>query len=267
VSIGSAPAIEYEYLWFNGQPVAQMSTATSEIVWYFNDHLGTPLLQTDATATVIWRVEREPYGKIAEHREGFGRHQPLAFPGQEEQGGELTYNIHRWYRSGWGRYTQADPIGFGGRDYSHQRLLKGRADSANLFGYAGDRPLTLVDPQGLQVRSEASDEFRQRQENAPCHCGNATNLLRAARSDLRDWSKAADRADANEGFGPGTNKCNLFVDAQYGWPVVGPPAQPGDLIANAKHVGIAASSTPTISATPYGVVENDWGFADISSQP
>ena len=61
----------------------------------------------------------------------------------------------------------------------------------------------------------SSDEFRQRRENAPNHCGNATDLLRAARPDLRDWSKAADRADVNGGFGPGTNKCNLFVDAQY----------------------------------------------------
>jgi RHS repeat-associated protein len=136
VSTGSAPAIEYEYLWFNGQPVAQMSTATSDIAWYFNDPLGTPLLQTDATAMVIWRVEREPYGKIAEHREGFGRHQPLAFPGQEEQGGELAYNIHRWYRSGWGRYTQADPIGLNG-------------ESVQLYEYAHGNPHTWVDRTGL----------------------------------------------------------------------------------------------------------------------
>lgn len=26
------------------------------------------------------------------------------------------YNIFRWFRSAWGRYTQADPIGIGGRD-------------------------------------------------------------------------------------------------------------------------------------------------------
>jgi hypothetical protein len=53
----------YEYLWFGGQPVAQITTATNEIAWYFNDHLGAPILQTDATANVIWCIEREPYGR------------------------------------------------------------------------------------------------------------------------------------------------------------------------------------------------------------
>ncbi len=131
----SDPQIQYEYLWFAGQPVAQIETATNEIAWYFNDHLGTPILQTDASGDVVWRVEREPYGKIYEVRAGAERHQPLAFPGQEEQGGETTYNIFRWYRAGWGRYTQADPI-----------KLRG---GLNLFEYAASSPARAIDPLGL----------------------------------------------------------------------------------------------------------------------
>jgi hypothetical protein len=48
----TTPPIAQEYIWFGGQPVAQLTTTTSEIAWYFNDHLGTPLLQTDAAANV-----------------------------------------------------------------------------------------------------------------------------------------------------------------------------------------------------------------------
>ncbi len=111
------------------------------------------------------------------------------------------------------------------------------------------------------------------------------------------WSKSADRSDVNSGFGKGAYKCNLYTDTSYesagynlpnvggswiselleryppgaqslsdsnyvvsGWPVVQGPAQPGDLVAQGGHVGIATSSSTTISAAPKGVVENDWGF-------
>jgi RHS repeat-associated protein len=107
-----AKAIEYEYIWFNGQPVAQLETATNTLHYYFNDHLATPILTTDSTGVVDWRAEREPFGRIYSVRVGVDRYQPLSFPGQEDDGtSELSYNIHRWYRSAWGRYTQGDPLG------------------------------------------------------------------------------------------------------------------------------------------------------------
>lgn len=60
---------------------------------------------------------------------------PLAFPGQEDQGEETAYNIFRWYRSGWGRYTQSDPIGLNG--------------GVNVFAYAEGGPTGFIDPFGL----------------------------------------------------------------------------------------------------------------------
>jgi hypothetical protein len=47
-----------------------------------------------------------------------------------------VYNIFRWYRAGWGRYTQADPIGVGG--------------GMNLFSYGSENPLNNNDPRGLK---------------------------------------------------------------------------------------------------------------------
>ena len=101
------PTIAYDYLWFGGQPVAQVEASTGAIAWYFNDHLGTPVLQTDATGGIVWRAEYEPYGKVVQYRVGATRHQPLRFPGQEYDGTspETEYNIFRWYRSSWGKYA------------------------------------------------------------------------------------------------------------------------------------------------------------------
>lgn len=164
--------IHYEIVWFAGRPIAQV-TPGGPTLYTFTDHLGTPILQTNATANVIWRAEYEPFGNVYEMREGNRTDQPLRFPGQEVamnwEGQEENYNIFRWYRSGWGRYTQADPIGVGGvgvqlpdgrRKMFEQRVFeasrsKGGSGSAamTLYGYADGDPLRRSDPLGLYVDS------------------------------------------------------------------------------------------------------------------
>jgi RHS repeat-associated protein len=137
--------VSFEYLWFNGEPLAQIETATGAIHWYFNDHLATPILSTNSSGVVDWRVEREPYGSIFATRAGAERHQPLSLPGQEYDPNqpERAYNIFRWYRAGWGRYTQADPIGVRG--------------GTNLYRYAKANPLSYIDPTGLQCSEKCPD--------------------------------------------------------------------------------------------------------------
>lgn len=138
----------YELLYFAGKPVAQIAGGTGAIRYTFTDHLGTPLLQTEASAQIVWRAEYEPFGNVWSMRAGtaLGENdpsgaveQPLRFPGQEVatrwEGSEENYNVFRWYRSGWGRYTQADPLGLAG--------------SSNLFGYVDENPLSFSDPLGL----------------------------------------------------------------------------------------------------------------------
>jgi RHS repeat-associated protein len=140
-SSAAVPPVAHEYIWFGGQPVAQLDAAGTAS-WYFNDHLGTPILQTNASAQVAWRAEYEPYGTVRAFRAGAAKHQPLRFPGQENDGTtETSYNVFRWYRAGWGRYTQADPIG----------IVRAGGDLANLFAYTSGDPLNEYDPTGLDA--------------------------------------------------------------------------------------------------------------------
>ena len=138
-SMSPAKNIAYQYVWFGGAPVAQIDTAANATRWYVTDHLGTPLVQTDTAGTVIWRAEYTPYGEVYGLRAGAALHQPLRLPGQfAENGSDLANNVFRWYRGGWGRYTQADP--------------RGIEPDPNLYGYVGNNPVTRTDPFGLDYR-------------------------------------------------------------------------------------------------------------------
>lgn len=143
------PDLPTQIVWFGDRPVGQFSSNfTSQPtdfftlpppIYTFADHLGTPILQTDLGQNVVWRAEYEPFGNVHEMRAGSRHDQLLRFPGQDLamtwEGYEENYNIFRWYRAGWGRYTQADPVG----------LVGGK----NLYAYVGGNPITYVDPLGL----------------------------------------------------------------------------------------------------------------------
>src|SRR5690348_12897759 len=86
--------------WFGGTPAAQLDPQTGTVDWYFTDHLGTPLIQTSATATITWCAEHDPYGTVHTYRTGATKYQPLRFPGQENDGeAETSYNIFRWRKT------------------------------------------------------------------------------------------------------------------------------------------------------------------------
>jgi len=90
--------MEQEIIWFAGLPVGQ--TRASDLLsnprFTFIDHLGTPLLQTDSSAAIVWQAEYEPFGNIYQMRVGQRFDQLLRFPGHELastwEGTEENYN-------------------------------------------------------------------------------------------------------------------------------------------------------------------------------
>lgn len=125
-------------------------------------------------------MEREPYGRTYVTRTGAERRQPLSFPGQEEGvESEVAYNVYRWYRGGWRRYTQADPVGLD--------------TGLNLFAYVKANPAVVADPLGLigikyyglpnkQVQTDCKSAsalgctYFEYDEPPQCKCGPACDL-------------------------------------------------------------------------------------------
>jgi len=110
---------------------------------------------------VPWRAEYEPYGNVYAMRAGARTDQPLRFPGQELamtwEGAEENYNIFRWYRAGWGRYTQFDTWYVS----NFPRWMRHGVSKAflNPFEYASGNPISLIDPYGLETKKQCVAKY------------------------------------------------------------------------------------------------------------
>lgn len=125
--------------------VQKINTSGGTTVFYnFTDHLGTPDIQTNASGTVNWEAEYEPYGRVLALRAS-DVHQPLRLPGQVAEQFDngvngatgKSYNLFRWYHPTWGRYSQPDPLGMSG--------------GIDAYASTDDEPIVFMDPFGLIV--------------------------------------------------------------------------------------------------------------------
>ena len=78
-----------EYVWFNQQPLAQVSNG--EIYWVHNDHLGTPRALTNRAQEVVWEATYSPFGEARITTEVLTNN--LRFPGQYFDGDQLTLQL------------------------------------------------------------------------------------------------------------------------------------------------------------------------------
>ena len=134
----SATDVKAEFIWaipstgtsvFGGDdgvggyaPLAVATPATSgtiQVNWVFGNHLGVPLVTTDATGNVATTPNN---------------YDLPGFPGQSRVIADLYYNRYRDYDPTTGRYIQGDPIGLGG--------------GSNPFVYARNNPTKWKDPSG-----------------------------------------------------------------------------------------------------------------------
>jgi len=105
--------------------------------YYFcqNDHLGTPQKLTAVNGAVVWSAKYSSFGEAKVDLPSTITNN-LRFPGQyfdEETG--LHYNRFRYYDQKIGKYLRTDPLGLNGE--------------INLYTYALNNPVVLIDPWGL----------------------------------------------------------------------------------------------------------------------
>jgi len=148
-------------VFLGGQLLAYFDDGADDPIQVVSDHIGMPILAIDSAGATVWEGFAEPYGSLrGTSSEAFDP--GLRYPGQWQDdldleascsGGACTFpgilepsytlfeNGYRWYRGPWGRYTQADPLGYHDREK--------RRPIATLFGYAHQSPLRFLDPVGL----------------------------------------------------------------------------------------------------------------------
>ncbi len=134
---GSDGVFTVEYLYRGKGRSAMVDVASGEMYYFGNDQLGTPQILTDATNTVVWEGYNKPFGD-ADVNPNSSVVNNFRFLGQyfdEETG--FHYNYHRYYEPRTGRFLTPDPIGLYG--------------GINLFLYAENNPVNLVDPEGLKT--------------------------------------------------------------------------------------------------------------------
>ena len=123
-----------EYIWLDGRPLAIVEGG--QTFWLHWDHIGRPVMATDASGTVVWAASYLPFGGIREVLVDTGVvGQDIRFPGQWFQAETgLHQNWHRDYDPTAGRYLQADPLGL--------------VDGPSVYGYARQNPVRFTDPTG-----------------------------------------------------------------------------------------------------------------------
>ena len=129
-----------EYVYLGQHPVAMFDHGTA--YWIHTDHLGSPIAVTDKDQRIVWSAQYEPFGKAIVDEDPDGDAKTLTlnlrFPGQYADAESGThYNLMRDYDPQSGRYVTSDPIGL--------------QDGANPFAYAGQNPVTAIDPLGLYL--------------------------------------------------------------------------------------------------------------------
>jgi RHS repeat-associated protein len=142
-------------LWSNGATLNNVvisggGSGGANVHWLVADHLGTPRMIVDQTGTLA-NLKRHDYLPFGEELFA-GRTAPIGYSGgdgvrqqftSKERDNEtgLDYFLARYYGATQGRFTSADPLNASARRQNPQTW--------NRYSYVLNRPLSLIDPNGM----------------------------------------------------------------------------------------------------------------------
>jgi RHS repeat-associated protein len=130
-----------EIVWLGDLPVGTIQGGAAYSI--APDHLGAPHQIVNSANGQVWFWNHDPFGNGAPTAAAGFAHR-LRFPGQiyDAESG-LHSNGHRDYDPRLGRYVESDPIGLEG--------------GINTYAYAGNNPVSAIDPFGLDPKSKEDD--------------------------------------------------------------------------------------------------------------
>lgn len=135
-------AVDY----LNGQFLDEklrQSQGSAGPLYFLQDTIGSTTALTDATGATVERMRYEPFGSST--GSAFTRY---LYTGRElDSLTGLLYYRARWYDPGQGRFISEDPSGLSG--------------GINLYEYAGDQPISRIDPLGLDFIDKFLDRAAQ----------------------------------------------------------------------------------------------------------
>jgi RHS repeat-associated protein len=195
-----------------GPSLISTTPAGSASVYYQFDGAGNTVQLTNNGGTLTNTFSYLPFGEKLTSTGAT----PYTYGGQWgvlDEGNGLYFMRYRWYSPSLGRFTQPDPAGLMGGD-------------ANLYRYAVNRPLDLIDPIGLlppEVTTALQNKVISKvNENVP-GVSQAVDTVTALKS-IKDAAGPTGNANNSNGMvqDPGTgsfdpeNKAELKVDKQAG---------------------------------------------------
>ncbi len=131
--VGLVPDVEKNYTLGLAQ-----RTGEGEVKYFHTDHLGTTQAMTDASQTPEPRIVYTAFGEVINTSSPPDtRYLYIGKEGYESFDAVPIIHLgERWYEPGTGRFLQRDPLGIDG--------------GINVYAYAENKPMVLVDPHGTQ---------------------------------------------------------------------------------------------------------------------
>ncbi len=118
---------------------------TAQLYTYHYNGIGSTVAITDAAKTIVNKYFYSPFGQLTNQIETIP--QPFKYAGRYgvmREPNNLYYMRARYYDADTGRFISEDPSGFNG--------------GINLYAYANNNPVNLIDPLGLEAGSSGWTE-------------------------------------------------------------------------------------------------------------